>query len=92
MDMAAVEAALRKQFAKKVKAADLNWGAVQAGYDYAKTTLTKQDPFVLEAMNATEGKIIIDGNAAAALGCMFAGVHGGRRGIRLRLRRRWSRH
>jgi 2-oxoglutarate ferredoxin oxidoreductase subunit alpha len=73
MDMAAVEAALRKQFAKKVKAADLNWGAVQAGYDYASTTLTKQDPFVLEAMNETSGKIIIDGNAAAALGCVFAG-------------------
>src|SRR5277367_3998732 len=35
MDMAAVEPALRKQFAKKVKAADLNWAAVQAGYDYA---------------------------------------------------------
>src|SRR5258705_4546447 len=25
-------------------------------------------------MNATAGKIIIDGNAAAALGCLFAGV------------------
>jgi 2-oxoglutarate ferredoxin oxidoreductase subunit alpha len=73
MDMKAVEAALRKQFAKKVKAADLNWGAVQAGYDYASTTFTKSDPFVLEAMNETEGKIIIDGNAAAALGCIFAG-------------------
>src|ERR1700753_169868 len=48
MDMAAVEAALRKQFAKKVKAADLNWAAVQAGYDYASTTFTKHDPFVLE--------------------------------------------
>ncbi len=73
MDMAAVEAALRKQFAKKVKAADLNWAAVQAGYDYASRTFTKHDPFVLEAMNETEGKIIIDGNAAAALGCIFAG-------------------
>ena len=73
MDMVAVEAALRKQFAKKVKAADLNWAAVQAGYDYASTTLTKQDPFVLEVMNETAGKIIIDGNAAAALGCIFAG-------------------
>jgi 2-oxoglutarate ferredoxin oxidoreductase subunit alpha len=73
MDMAAVEAALRKQFAKKVKAADLNWGAVQAGYDYSSTTFTKNDPFVLEAMNETKGKIIIDGNAAAALGCIFAG-------------------
>ncbi len=73
MDMTAVEAALRKQFARKVKAADLNWAAVQAGYDYASTTFTKNDPFVLEAMNSTEGKIIIDGNAAAALGCIFAG-------------------
>src|SRR6185437_13930541 len=30
MDLEAVEAALRKQFAKKVKAADLNWGAAKA--------------------------------------------------------------
>lgn len=73
IDMTAVEAALRKQFAKKTKAADLNWGAVQAGFEYATTNFTKHDPFVLEAMHATEGKIIIDGNAAAALGCVFAG-------------------
>ncbi len=73
MDMEAVEVALRKQFAKKVKAADLNWGAVKAGYDYAKQSLPKQDGCVLERMHATEGKVIIDGNAAAALGCMFAG-------------------
>jgi 2-oxoglutarate ferredoxin oxidoreductase subunit alpha len=73
MDMKAVEAALRKQFAKKVKAADLNWGAVQAGYDYSSATFAKSDPFLLEAMNETTGKIIIDGNAAAALGCIFAG-------------------
>jgi 2-oxoglutarate ferredoxin oxidoreductase subunit alpha len=73
MDMAAVEAALRKQFAKKVKAADLNWAAVQAGYDYSMSTFTKHDPYVLEAMGQTKGKIIIDGNAAAALGCIFAG-------------------
>ena len=73
MDLTAVEAALRKQFAKKVKAADLNWAAVQAGYEYASANFTKQDPFVLAPMNETAGKIIIDGNAAAALGCVFAG-------------------
>ncbi len=74
MDLATVEAAVRRQFAKKQKAADLNWAAVQAGYDYAKASLTKQDPFRVERMHANEGKIIIEGNAAAALGCMFAGV------------------
>ena len=46
IDMAAVEKALRKQFAKKMKAADLNWGAVQAGYDYAPPTSPSSDPFV----------------------------------------------
>src|ERR1700728_2985943 len=46
MDMKAVEGALRKQFAKKQKAADLNWAAVEAGYNYAAQSLTKQDPFV----------------------------------------------
>ncbi len=74
IDMAQIEKALRKQFKKKQKAADLNWGAVKAGYDYAATTFTKADPFSVEPMNKTAGKIIIDGNAAAALGCMFAGV------------------
>ncbi len=74
LDMIEVEKALRKQFAKKKKAADLNWGAAQAGYDYAASSLTKADPFSVERMDKTTGMIIIDGNAAAALGCMFAGV------------------
>jgi 2-oxoglutarate ferredoxin oxidoreductase subunit alpha len=74
MDLATVEAAVRRQFAKKQKAADLNWSAVQAGYDYAKGSLIKQDPFRVERMHANEGKIVIEGNAAIALGCMFAGV------------------
>src|SRR5579884_253857 len=74
LDMVAVEAALRRQFAKKQKAADLNWAAVQAGYVFASQSLAKQDPFVLERMHETDGKIIIDGNAASALGAMFAGV------------------
>jgi 2-oxoglutarate ferredoxin oxidoreductase subunit alpha len=74
LDMTEVEKALRKQFAKKVKAADLNWNAAKAGYDYAAASLTKADPFKIEPMNKTAGMIIIDGNAAAALGSMFAGV------------------
>ena len=74
MDLTVVEASVRRQFAKKQKAADLNWAAVKAGYDYAAESLTKHDPFVLERMHATDGKIIIEGNAAAALGAMFAGV------------------
>jgi 2-oxoglutarate ferredoxin oxidoreductase subunit alpha len=73
IDMAEVEKAIRKQFAKKVKAANLNLAAAQAGFDYAKANLQKRGVFYIERMNATVGKIIIDGNSAAALGCMFAG-------------------
>ena len=73
--MEEVHKALVKQFGKrKAKAAELNWGAAQAGFDYAAKTFTKTDPFRVERMNATAGKIIIDGNAACALGAMFAGV------------------
>jgi len=74
LDMAEVEKALRKQFAKKVKAAELNWNAAKAGYDYAASSLSKADPFRIERMNETSGMIIIDGNSAAAMGAMFAGV------------------
>src|SRR5579859_691632 len=74
IDMKEVEAALRKQFAKKVKAADLNMNAARAGFDYAAASLTKKDALFVEPMNENEGKIIVDGNGAAALGAMFAGV------------------
>jgi 2-oxoglutarate ferredoxin oxidoreductase subunit alpha len=70
-----IHKALFKQFgARKAKAAELNWGAVRAGYDFAVHNLSKTDRFSVERMNATTGKVIIDGNAACALGAMFAGV------------------
>jgi 2-oxoglutarate ferredoxin oxidoreductase subunit alpha len=73
IEMGEVEKAIRKQFAKKVKAANLNLAAAQAGFDYAKASLQKRGVFYIERMDKTAGKIIIDGNSAAALGCVFAG-------------------
>jgi 2-oxoglutarate ferredoxin oxidoreductase subunit alpha len=74
IDMGQMEKALRKQLGKKQKAIDLNMSALKAGYDYAEANLPKQDPFVIEPMNKTQGMILIEGNAAAAIGCMMAGV------------------
>jgi 2-oxoglutarate ferredoxin oxidoreductase subunit alpha len=74
LDMAEMEKAIRKQFGKKKKAADLNVNAAKTGYDYAVANLEKIDPFWVERMDENKDKIIIDGNAAAALGSMFAGV------------------
>ena len=75
IEMEEIRKALVKQFGKrKAKAADLNWGAAKAGFEYAAKTFTKADPFRVERMNETAGKIIIDGNSACALGAIFAGV------------------
>ncbi|HTS30708.1 MAG TPA: 2-oxoacid:acceptor oxidoreductase subunit alpha [Bryobacteraceae bacterium] len=75
VEMEEIRKALVKQFGKrKAKAADLNWGAAKAGFDYAAATFTKTDPYRVERMNETAGKIIIDGNSACALGALFAGV------------------
>jgi 2-oxoglutarate ferredoxin oxidoreductase subunit alpha len=74
IDMELVHTALEKQFRKKAKAAELNWNAARAGFEFAEKNLVKADPYFLEGMNATQGKILIEGNAAVALGAMFAGV------------------
>jgi 2-oxoglutarate/2-oxoacid ferredoxin oxidoreductase subunit alpha len=74
VDMGQMEHALRKQLGKKVKAVELNLGALKAGYDFAEQHLVKQDPYWIEPMNRTQGMILVEGNAAGALGCMMAGV------------------
>jgi 2-oxoglutarate ferredoxin oxidoreductase subunit alpha len=73
VDMGQMEHALRKQLGKKVKAVELNLGALKAGFDYAEQHLTKNDPYFVEPMDKTQGMILIEGNAAGALGCMMAG-------------------
>src|SRR5947209_1371118 len=74
IDMALMEKALNKQLGKKGKAVALNMGALKAGWDYAEANFTKQDPFSIERMTEAVGKILIEGNSAAAIGCMMAGV------------------
>jgi 2-oxoglutarate ferredoxin oxidoreductase subunit alpha len=75
IDLEEIRKALFKQFGpRKVKAAELNWGAVLAGAEYAEKNFTKTDPYRIERMDRTQGKIIIDGNTATALGAIFAGV------------------
>jgi 2-oxoglutarate ferredoxin oxidoreductase subunit alpha len=74
IDRAEILNALDKQFKGKTKAIAPNVLAVDKGIEYAKANLPRQNRWRIERMNATEGKIIIDGNAAAAIGAMFGGV------------------
>ncbi len=74
IDHQQIEAALKRQLGRKVKALAVNQAALESGYEFAAEHLRKQDPFVFEPMDRTRGKILIDGNAAAALGALMAGV------------------
>ena len=74
IEMAEVESVIARWFKNKKKAIDLNVQAAHLGAKYVAENLTKSDPFRIQRMEKTQGKIIIDGNSACALGSMFAGV------------------
>ena len=66
--------AITKQFKGKKKAIDPNVQAIDKGIEFARANLPKQNRWRVERDDKTAGKIIIDGNAAAAIGAMFGGV------------------
>ncbi len=69
-----IEAALRAQFKRKLAAVDTNMNAVRLGMSYTRNHLTKTDSYRLEAMPGNnDGLILMEGNTAAALGCVMAG-------------------
>jgi 2-oxoglutarate ferredoxin oxidoreductase subunit alpha len=74
IDRQEIVAAIGKQFKGKKKAIDPNVEAIDKGIEFARAALPKQNRWRIARMNATAGKIIIDGNAAAAIGAMFGGV------------------
>jgi 2-oxoglutarate ferredoxin oxidoreductase subunit alpha len=74
IDMTIIDDMLEEKFSKKKALLDSNHKALRAGYDYAIDNLDCPLPFRLEKMDATGDKILIDGNTATALGCVYAGV------------------
>jgi 2-oxoglutarate ferredoxin oxidoreductase subunit alpha len=74
IDMDVVEGMIREQFGRKRALLDSNFKALWIGYDFARANFTCPLPFHLERMDATADYIIIDGNTAAALGCLYAGA------------------
>jgi len=74
IDMAEMEKALNKQLGGKPKAVTLNQGALEAGFQFAEENLVKLDSVGVAPMDKTSGMVLIEGNAAAALGALMAGV------------------
>ncbi|UCH59866.1 MAG: 2-oxoacid:acceptor oxidoreductase subunit alpha [Anaerolineales bacterium] len=74
IDLDKIYQALNFHFKGKTKPIDLNFGVVQNAADWAAGNLVKQDPFMVEPMDATKDYIMADGNTAAALGAIYGGV------------------
>jgi 2-oxoglutarate ferredoxin oxidoreductase subunit alpha len=65
---------LKQKFGRKPALMDSNQKAVDLGFDYAKAHFDCPLPAHLEALDQTKDAILIDGNTAAALGCLYAGA------------------
>jgi 2-oxoglutarate/2-oxoacid ferredoxin oxidoreductase subunit alpha len=71
----AIEHGVRRQFLAKPKAVQVNLDAIKVGFDYWQDNFSKQDPYRLEPMTGVvEGKVLVEGNQAAAIGALMGGV------------------
>ena len=68
-----VKQAISDNFKGKAKAVDVNLQAYDLGAKYFRDNFTKKDKYYVERMDANQGKILIDGNSAGALGSLFSG-------------------
>jgi len=70
-----LEHGVKRQFLAKPKAVQVNLDAIKVGLDHYQDTFSKQDAYRLEPMTgAVEGKVLVEGNQAAALGALMGGV------------------
>ena len=74
MDTEIISALTKEKYAAKKPLLDSNEKAIALGYDYAKANFACPLPIHLERMDATRDSILIDGNTAAGLGCVYAGA------------------
>ena len=74
VDHAALRQLLQEQYGAKQALMDSNFRALQLGYEYARAHWSCPLPLRMERMAPPDDQILIDGNTAAALGCLYAGA------------------
>jgi 2-oxoglutarate ferredoxin oxidoreductase subunit alpha len=74
IDIDVIKKLLEETFAAKAHLIESNMQAIQLGFDEARETISCPLPMRVEAMDKTSKSIIMDGNTAAGLGCMYAGA------------------
>ncbi len=75
IEMDEIRAALETHFNGRAKPVEMNMAMVDAAAQWAADNLTKQDPYMVERSNQTEGLVLIDGNTSSALGAVYGGVN-----------------
>ncbi|TDI62024.1 MAG: 2-oxoacid:acceptor oxidoreductase subunit alpha [Alphaproteobacteria bacterium] len=74
IDMNIIKTLLEETFGDKKHLIDANMNAIELGFNFARENFECPLDLHVEAMQGTEGRIILDGNTAAALGCLYAGA------------------
>jgi 2-oxoglutarate ferredoxin oxidoreductase subunit alpha len=74
MDLAEIEKLIAEQFKGKDKLIAPNIHALHMGCDYAKANFTCPIGLRMRRATAVGNRIFIDGNSAAALGCVYGGA------------------
>jgi len=74
LDLEVIRSLLAETFARKPALVESNMKAIEIGYHHAREHFECPLATRIERMDATRGHVIIDGNTAAALGCLYAGA------------------
>jgi len=74
IDMDILRDLIEETFAKKPKLVESNLKAMSLGFDYASQNFKCPLPVRAEKMGDNSKHIMIDGNSAAGLGCVYAGA------------------
>jgi 2-oxoglutarate ferredoxin oxidoreductase subunit alpha len=74
IDLDIIAELLEQTFASKAHMIESNLEAIRLGYDYTSEHFKCPLPAKVEKLDKTANHILIDGNTAAGLGCVFAGA------------------
>jgi 2-oxoglutarate ferredoxin oxidoreductase subunit alpha len=74
IDLGFIRTLLEETFASKAKLIDSNLKAIMLGYDYAIENFTCPLSVCAQTMGDNSGNILINGNDATGLGCIYAGA------------------
>ncbi len=74
IDLELVKNEVKTIYRGKESLIDKNFAALQLGFDYVVENLSYPLPTKLQKCDLLKNKILIDGNTAAAIGCVYAGA------------------